>query len=916
MKKIFILLTLLLVIISGCYNGESHNIEKENIYEQQLNKIITDSKQYQFSLKKAEEVTFLGEGIYINVLSSDNLSGYEGWYYYSTNSLLSLNNQSIEELLLLLAIAGPKNRVYIVHGDNYKTIFAYKDIEDTKNNGMPMEIGAEEIVKDPINNTEKNVIETGESIKAYLTEMPYISENGIKIKYKRVIADDTKLEFYNGITCTTITSINILSENTAEILIDIPAEELVNNYIIKSKDIFVGKYNKIIYEKEPFVSKINLSLDKKEIYSTGIDSIKIDAILIDQNGNIMQDKIPEIYINDMLIEGNLFSTTHSGIHTIYAKYGDIKSNIETVNATIIELIEYQGDFTVEASMTQEYLDSISLITGTLYCDSDIINLKMSNLKEVTGGINFEGAYSLKSLNMSGVEKLGKNKESYYLNNNFRYFSLRITDCYVLNEVKFSKLKETSNGIYIGNNGELEIVAMENLNYIGGDFYLHNNSLNTIKFEKLSNIIGNLRFYNENQIEEINFIELKNINNSLLIYNNNNLKSLKLNNLTNIENSIEISNCSKLKYIEMKNLIIVKYYLLLQNLNELLNIDFSNFDSTTHNNYSFYYENRHAQLSIEIKNCNRIEEINFPKLKNTAGGMYINGNSNLKKININELKVLGDSLIINNNNLIEEINFNSLNECKQDFFIRGEKSIKIIEMPNLFSIKNRLYISENENLEILKFNKIVSTGNEIKIYNNKSLKIIEMPKLKTITDYILIEGLPVLNDLNLNSLESVNYSSDYSYYDTRFHKISIILENCVNLEILSLPALLGLDGGMYITQNSSLKEINLPLITRFNDSPFLMNNSLEIISFPELVDFGQYFVMYNEPNIVELNIPNVISCNGSIKIYDNLLLNKVSMPKLNSITQDLYMKFATNGEIDLDNNISILGTTTLTNGIQN
>lgn len=188
-KRNYLIIMILgiLFIITGCLKNSK---EEEKILKNEeiiLKQVLKDVKLYSNEEKREIKDAIIGEGIYINVLTTDKLTGYEGWYYYSSEDLSKLSVNKTEELLFLLAICGPKGRVYCVFGDKGIGIYDYKSIEETKANGEELKIDLEEKVK-KIDNTgiiELKVIETGtgNNKKAYLIDYPIVTKGGIIIKY-------------------------------------------------------------------------------------------------------------------------------------------------------------------------------------------------------------------------------------------------------------------------------------------------------------------------------------------------------------------------------------------------------------------------------------------------------------------------------------------------------------------------------------------------------------------------------------------------------------------------------------------------------------------------------------------------------------------------------------------------------------
>lgn len=244
MKIIYFYIYLLLFFMfTSCisYNNQNfHNTEKCDFV---LKNILNDIKKYDCLLKKSSNETFIGEGIYISILDTDNLYLEEGIYYYSLDSLLSLNKEKEQELLLLLAISAPKNRTVCVFGDRFVKFFYYKNIEDTKLTGeLPSIKGDDTIIK--VDNTgyyNVSAISTGNSSKAYLTDYPIAVSGGVLIQFKHNINENSNITFYNDLNSISTNSITVIDENSAKINISLKNE----SYKIISNDVYFGGYNNV-----------------------------------------------------------------------------------------------------------------------------------------------------------------------------------------------------------------------------------------------------------------------------------------------------------------------------------------------------------------------------------------------------------------------------------------------------------------------------------------------------------------------------------------------------------------------------------------------------------------------------------------------------------------------------------------------
>lgn len=249
MKKILsIIFILTMVALTGCFGGKEST--KEVTYEGQLKKLKVDVQRYQTNIKRAGVNTLLGEGIYINVLAEDGIAGYEGWYYYDLATITGVANEQLQELLTLMGVVGPKGRVYFVFGDNYVNPFDYTSIEDTRDNGTPMdkvepttEIKQVEVgVTEP---TTTTAISTGTNTKPYATGAVTTTTGGVQFAYANQISTGV-VNFYKGETFTVSSAAITTAAGVAKVTVALPAtigEDTV--YTVKSNDIYFGTNNSV-----------------------------------------------------------------------------------------------------------------------------------------------------------------------------------------------------------------------------------------------------------------------------------------------------------------------------------------------------------------------------------------------------------------------------------------------------------------------------------------------------------------------------------------------------------------------------------------------------------------------------------------------------------------------------------------------
>lgn len=705
--------------------------------------------------------------------------------------------------------------------------------------------------------------------------------------------------------------------NGTRVLLDEYTTKEVGNYEVYAKyEEIISNTLIIEAEFDPIrVVKVTLTPDKAKITADGMEEVKFTVDIFDQYNEKMENQAYQIYVNKEVISGTSFKTAIAGEYEVYAEADNITSSSITITA---EHLTFSGDFTITNDMTQDYLDSIGRVTGTIYCNNEVTQFEMKNLKSADKGIYFNETYFLEKVSFPNLEYIGKMSQSVYIEDNYRYFGLRVSKCYALKEIDMPSLKTILGEVYINENGALDTINFNSLETIEHKLSIFANNMQSINFESLKNLKNYIRIFNENKLESIEFPSLQRIEIYTSIRNNSNLKIVKMNALEATGDCIEIYDNSKLEKIEMRKLITINNYMYLKGMNELKEINFESLEKINNSNSLYYRDNEifptKYYLSLEISDCNNIENISFSSLSYLDKGMHIYNNSKLNSLKMPNNKSFGDSVMINNNAL-KEIDFSNCTNIKQRLWVYNENSLVDLDFPSLTEISIFTTIYNNNLLESIKLNKLVSTKEYIYIYSNPKLKSIEMNNLRSVENYIKIVNLPELIKIDLTNLRTINNSDDLYTKSSRNHYISLEISNCSKIEEIKFDSMTSLNGGIYIMGNASLKSLSFPILNSFGDTVWIFGNVLQNLEMPELIDLKQWFCLTDEFRLKELNLPNLVSCIGNFQVYENNSLAKVNAPKLNSIGGELYMLFKTVGEIDLDDNVVIKGKVTLTNGVQ-
>ena len=790
-------------------------------------------------------------------------------------------------------------------------------------------------------------------IKITVTKIPSIAS-------KVLIVTDKDSILANGMDKVTFT-VNVYDQYdeiidglTSRIYID---EERLTGNEFSTKD--VGEYkvyathgdikSNVITLKAEYdpikPSKIVVTASKTTIIANGEDSTVFTATIYDQYNEKLEDVTYQLYIDDELFDGSNFKTETAKNYIVYASVGDVKSEEIKI---VAEHATYNGNFYVESGMTQEYLDSIGRITGNLYCDDDVENFEMKNLKTIDGGIYCNGLYFLESISLPNLETINKTSSTIKIDDADRSISIGLVNCYALHTIDMPKLKSTQGQIFLKGNSELDTMNFDSL-VSAGTFTVRGNKFKNIRIDNLTNLIQ-LAINDELTLESVEFESLTNITYGVYFYNNPNLKTIIANSLTSTGERMNIYDNTKLENIQFKGLKTINEHLLLLNLNSLTSISFDSLEKITGkgNRYHLftgggsYYENYHY-ISLEINSCNSLEEVSFPSLESLNESINISDNPLLNRLTIPKLQTIGTSLYITNNGLTE-INMPALTSVKRLFRIFNENKLTTIEFPSLNEItsftqiynntlletilfdkltttKDRVSIYDNAELKTILFNKLVSAKERIEIYDNPTLHTIKMNSLITIDNLFRLNNLPKLTTLEMEKLKSINnstylyglFTGGGSYYEN-YHYISLEINQCNSLEVLSLPSVTSFSAGFYIRNNTKLHTISMPVINSTGSTPNITNNGLETLDLPNLSVVNRSFFITNEPKITEINLPSLINCKETFKIEKNAELTTINAPQLNQIGKDLYISFVNEGGVvDLADNLTVAGKTTITNG---
>ncbi len=366
---------------------------------------------------------------------------------------------------------------------------------------------------------------------------------------------------------------------------------------------------------------------------------------------------------------------------------------------------------------------------------------------------------------------------------------------------------------------------------------------------------------QNLISDTNLNLIKNI----IIKGTTELTLLEIPTVTEIID-LEISNNEKLTSISLPNLTLAIGDLELLDNNVLTQITVPVLKRI--GSLTVISNEQLTQLNLEIEEViqgnifidknDALFAINFLNLEsnqtNDSAFLTIVNNKNLQEINVPFLKIL-NSLFLNNNTSLKTFDFTNLEELETFSFFNNTSIEKIkfpsLDKPNIFS--NFPNLSDFPNLQEISFEKL-KTLNNLNIRSLNSLTTLNFPALETINGDLDISNNNLLTNAVFSNTENVG---------------SINIENNSNLTSINFSSLKQIEEECNITKNSLLTNIQFPVLKQIgNNFTLSENNAVITLEFPNLENIGLF--------------KTTTSASASLLINRNLILEKISFPKLKKI----------------------------------
>ena len=408
------------------------------------------------------------------------------------------------------------------------------------------------------------------------------------------------------------------------------------------------------------------------------------------------------------------------------------------------------------------LKNVSEITITNNPLLETVNF--SNLKSCTGIFNIDDAPSLKSINLTSLERIIQSDYTYEVGFN-------VTNTRLIN-LNFPALKKIVGNVTIQNNKFLLSIGFPVLdiacaNYNSKKFFdfvvYYNVRLGSISFPSLK-FIGNLIM--TYQPIPISFPLLDSANGLKFI---NGITSLSAPQLKKVLTNFEISNnintlssincpilehCGSLTIFDNNKLSAIN----LVSLKVAKSIEINSNTVLT----TFNAPVLDSSGIINIQYCN-ISSLSFPLLK-VAGGIDFNNMSQLTSIDLPVLNTISGRLVIQQLLTLNNLNITSLTTAG-DITFNANPLLATLALPSLISANNITVFSCN-NINTLNFPVLKRINgsygplgyNPLVISQNNLLTSLSFPQLNYIDPQINIISNPLLSSITLTNLDTIKSST--------------------------------------------------------------------------------------------------------------------------------------------------------------
>ena len=296
------------------------------------------------------------------------------------------------------------------------------------------------------------------------------------------------------------------------------------------------------------------------------------------------------------------------------------------------------------------------------------------------------------------------------------------------------------------------------------------------------------------------------------------------------------------------------------------------------------------------NYSNIVRVNFPNLDRIERDFLLSNEFSLREFNAPKLRDIGRRLVVDKNGLeklllpmVETFGIRyspRSNHSPFENIIRNNNSLNEIDFRNLVQTRYRLIITDNNILEEIIFPKISNPGftdnnndsgylyygnSRLEISDNQNLETISMLTSNTLVGFVRIRDNPNLNTVNFSNVVTV--TNGY-------------------IEIYSNSLLTNVDFSELVTVNGT--SISSLIVSRIQVNG---NSSLLNLSFPKLVGSDEFHLkIFDNDLLNNISLPQVNKM-FQLDIYNENILSNITLPNLDEIAYRLYI-YANNNLTDL------------------
>jgi len=429
-------------------------------------------------------------------------------------------------------------------------------------------------------------------------------------------------------------------------------------------------------------------------------------------------------------------------------------------------------------------------------------------------------------------------------------------------------------IIISNNELLDISAIENIKFLGGDFILKlNPTLITAPiFSNLESFNGTtIEVASNNQLQTLpSFPNLTELNGHIIVSKLplSNLKGLenwnRLNQLSILENANLNSTEDISSLLEITNSLVLSNNPMLTTLTLPSLTHIGGLNINAQRNITTIVANQLISIDgeISLNDSYELQGIDLPKLQRIGGDLKLDETVTITEVSLPELLVIGGDLHLRGTE-----NLTVLNVPKIDSIV-GKLNIVVTELadlsfPNL-QFAQDVFISSNGLIETVDFSSLNAVGENFKILDSNLPEVLILENLESVGEEFYFEGCKGIKTLTINTTSFGDY---------------ITVEQNPDLTNLNFTFLESQDK-IFISRNDELVDINLPQLRTCNTILFKGKN-IESINIDNLEQVDAYLTLGEMHSLSTVNL-NKLERSGTISISQAGNLGEMTFSKLDSV----------------------------------